>query len=516
MENNMTIDRVYKIAQTGQTAEPSAVDNIMAQYQPKQEQGGFWNGLKNFAGSDVGRMLIGGLGTAAAVGLSGGNGRDALRYGLMGAGNTMNSIDARKRYRDKLMKEQQERADRMAEAEKTRQLQIDLANKRIEANKAAADLAFERKLQEIAANRDFQRELAKENRQYALEDRQSDYDFRTKLANDQHERTLEALGLKNDFAREGWKYQADREDARYERGLRDELAREERAENRYQNRLNDTRDYEARLLEDKIRRENELWERNQQAALDKEERDARRYDARLSDTRDYENQVRADERAYKQDLLDEQRKYDADLLKEQRAYNSGLLANERAYNQEVARQKQLDAIELANIKAQNDAAKQQAKLDYEAQKERQKAELKREEAQRRNTELQPRVVQSIDRAYKALEDGTGLGQFGGWGWTTGKGGQNRADIQNAQAQINTAMRGLLSEMGVGATEMNSAVEANAYRYAITPDMPIEQIRQVLDNFRADYLSGDLQRNLATSVGGSNLSSISTDDLVGML
>ena len=54
-----------------------------------------------------------------------------------------------------------------------------------------------------------------------------------------------------------------------------------------------------------------------------------------------------------------------------------------------------------------------------------------------------------------------------------------------------------------------------YKY-FDPDMPIEQIKQVLDNFRADYLSGDLQRNLEASVGGSNLSSISTDDLVGML
>lgn len=511
------LDRVFNIAQTGRIDDPTPVDNIMAQYKPREQaQGGLWNGVKNFVGSNGGRMLLGGLAGAALGGLTGRNINEALTGGIMGATGAANGITRRNQYNDMIAEKRQERADRMAEAEKTRQLQIDLANKRIEANKAADDLAFERKLQEIAANRDFQRELAKENRQYALEDRQSDYDFRTKLANDQHERTLEALGLKNDFAREGWKYQADREDARYERGLRDEIAREERAENRYQNRLEDTRDYEARLLEDKIRRENDLWERNQQAALDKEERDARRYDARLRDTRDYENQVRADERAYKQDLLDEQRRYDADLLKEQRAYNSGLLADERAYNQEVARQKQLDAIELANIKAQNDASKQQAKLDYEAQKERQKAELKREDAQRRNAELQPRVVQAIDRAYSALEDGTGLGQFGGWGWTTGKGGQNRADIQNAQAQINTAMRGLLSEMGVGATEMNSAVEANAYRYAITPDMPIEQIRQVLDNFRADYLSGDLQRNLATSVGGSNLSSVSTDDLVGML
>ena len=287
----MTIDRVYKIAQTGQIEEPNAGDNIMAQYQPKQE-GGFWNGLKNFAGSNLGRMTLGGLTGAAIGGLTGRNVNEALLGGIAGATGAAKGITSRNQYFNNLAEKRQERADRMAEAEKTRQLQIDLANKRIEANKAAADLAFERKLQEIAANRDFQRELAKENRQYALEDRQSDYDFRTKLANDQHERALEVLGLKNDFTQEGWKYQADREDARHQRQLENELAREERAENRYQNRLNDTRDYEARLLEDKIRRENDLWERNQQAALDKEERDARRYDARLSDTRDYEKQVR--------------------------------------------------------------------------------------------------------------------------------------------------------------------------------------------------------------------------------
>ena len=154
MENNMTLQRLYNIAQTGQTAEPTAVDNIMAQYHPKQE-GGFWNGLKNFAGSDVGRMLIGGLGTAAAVGLSGGSGKDALKYGLMGAGSTMNSIDARKRYRDKLMKEQQERADKLAEAEKLRQHQLTMQANTIQANKDAADLEFERRMEAIREGRDY-------------------------------------------------------------------------------------------------------------------------------------------------------------------------------------------------------------------------------------------------------------------------------------------------------------------------------------------------------------------------
>ena len=161
MENNMTLQRLYNIAQTGQTADPTAVDNIMAQYQPKKQEGGFWNGFKNFAGSDVGRMLIGGLGTAAAVGLSGGSGKDALRYGLMGAGSTMQSIDSRNRYRDKLMKEQQERADRIAEAEKTRQHQLTVQANTIQANKDAADLEFEREMEKINEGR-FYNEQQKE------------------------------------------------------------------------------------------------------------------------------------------------------------------------------------------------------------------------------------------------------------------------------------------------------------------------------------------------------------------
>ena len=473
------LDRVFNIAQTGRIDEPTPVDNIMAQYKPREQaQGGLWNGVKNFAGSNGGRMLLGGLAGAALGGLTGRNINEALTGGIMGATGAANGITRRNQYNDMIAHQQQERADRLRELENGRNFQREMQQNNLAAQKEAADLAFERRLQELDADREFRRKLAAEDRLNAIADRQSDYDFRTKLANDQHERTLEALGLKNDFAREGWKYQADREDARYERGLRDEIAREERAENRYQNHLNDTRDYEARLLEDKIRRENDLWERNQQAALDKEERDARRYDARLSDTRDYENQVRADERAYKQDLLDEQRKYDADLLKEKRAYNSGLLADERAYDQ----QKDLN------------------KLEYKRKEAEQKAELESKEAERQNEIMRPRLEQSISRARSALKDGTGLGQFGGWGWTTGQGGQNRADVMTAQAQINTMMRGLLKQMGVGSTELNSAAEEAAYRYQISPDMPIEQISRVLDDFERDYMNGTLQKEAAVVAG----------------
>jgi hypothetical protein len=116
--------------------------------------------------------------------------------------------------------------------------------------------------------------------------------------------------------------------------------------------------------------------------------------------------------------------------------------------------------------------------------------------------LTPRAKQALERANASLDDGTGLGQIGGWGWTTGQGGINRANVSNAQAQINTVMRGLLSNMGVGSSEVNSAAEAEAYRYMIKPDMPIEQQRQVLKNFEDDYLSGKLEQDLRGIYGKS--------------
>ena len=121
-------------------------------------------------------------------------------------------------------------------------------------------------------------------------------------------------------------------------------------------------------------------------------------------------------------------------------------------------------------------------------------------AQRQMTTLQPKAENAIKRARDSLQEGTGLGQIGGMGWTTGQGGINRANVKNAQAQINTAMRGLLKEMGVGSTEMNSALEAEAYRYMISPDMPIEQQEQVLNNFEQDYLSGNLANELSSIYG----------------
>lgn len=117
-----TLDRLYNIAQTGQTAEPTAVDNIMAQYKPKN-QGGFWNGVKNFAGSNGGRMLLGGLAGTALGALGGRNLNEALTGGIMGATGAAKGITMRGQYNDMIARQQQERADRLKELENGRNFQ---------------------------------------------------------------------------------------------------------------------------------------------------------------------------------------------------------------------------------------------------------------------------------------------------------------------------------------------------------------------------------------------------------
>ena len=147
-------------------------------------------------------------------------------------------------------------------------------------------------------------------------------------------------------------------------------------------------------------------------------------------------------------------------------------------------------------------------------------EHEKEKAARQKKAMLPTVKYAINRARDALKEGTGLGQIGGWGWTTGQGGRNRADIQNAKAQMNIFMRSLLKEMGVGSKEMDAATEAVAYRYEIDPMMHEDQISRVLDNFMEDYDNGTLEKNLSTEAqkyagnGGGNsaqASKVPTDD-----
>lgn len=136
------IDRIQRIAMTGDITEPkplSPVENIMQHY-PKQEtpeEGGFWNGVKNFASSKGGRMLLGGLGTAAAVGLTGGGLQNALGYGVIGAGKTAENIYNQEQDQKAWEEKEAERLFRQNESRDNRMFQAQMKMAEIEANKQA-------------------------------------------------------------------------------------------------------------------------------------------------------------------------------------------------------------------------------------------------------------------------------------------------------------------------------------------------------------------------------------------
>jgi hypothetical protein len=198
------IDRIQRIAMTGDITEPkplSPVENIMQHY-PKQEtpeEGGFWNGVKNFASSKGGRMLLGGLGTAAAVGLTGGSLQNALGYGVIGAGKTAENIYNQEQDQKAWEEKEAERLFRQQESEANRKQQWDIAQANINAQKDARQDAYkhaetmlglsktnaiETKLAELKAVKKYKTDeiladptLSDEQKQFAISQLNSDFDY---------------------------------------------------------------------------------------------------------------------------------------------------------------------------------------------------------------------------------------------------------------------------------------------------------------------------------------------------
>jgi len=125
------------------------------------------------------------------------------------------------------------------------------------------------------------------------------------------------------------------------------------------------------------------------------------------------------------------------------------------------------------------------------QQEQAKKEVETLQAQEDFNKMLPSVNEAIGRAKIALKSGTGLGKVGGslsWlGWSTGKGQQNRADVESANTQMNQILRQKLSQMGLTGSELNSAVEANAYRYTISPFDDEDTSLRKIENFESDIL-----------------------------
>lgn len=598
------IERIWRIGQTGDVNDPqelSPVENIMRNYQlPKasanmagtaqaQNQptdNSMWGKFKNFAGSKGGRMVLGGLGTAAAVGLTGGGLGDALGYGVIGAGNTANTIYNKEQDALGWLEKEKERQARLSDAKASRDEAWRRLEATLQAQKDARQAQYDNAVNVLNLNRDLKQKDYERGREWLLDNPDLDDDERKKalqsldagyygvtLPNADGElekgaqiaqkgnvmldpealnrgeiryinkplsgnagsyewalknwenltpEQRQAFNLKtsgdeadlyNQKAGTDFRYNAVMEGIKTDNNIRAhgvnagvDFGYKEQGANNQLDRDMTMKGYEAGLAEDKAQSDfyrdltkqsyiNQLPDQKRQQIhswgaaqglnpmqseavwaemeMRKNEADLAQLEASIAKTQAETNKASR-----------------PDLSTLQAGVNNGTISADMA-NQEFGK----PIFQAPPSFAEKELAKQQVK-DKASQ----------EKSAKQVADMMPRVLGAIDRAYTALDDGTGLGQMGGLWWTNKKGGENRANVQNAQAQINTLMRGILSAMGVGATEMNSAAEAAAYRYMIDPAMPESQIKQVLDNFKQDYASGALMQDLqsiANAYGGQN-------------
>lgn len=156
-----------------------------------------------------------------------------------------------------------------------------------------------------------------------------------------------------------------------------------------------------------------------------------------------------------------------------------LQGGQQVENQELAT---LLGVPLTGNEKYDEALLQQAGKDKAAA-------LKGEQA---TAAMHPAVSAALDRAQIAADSGNGLGRIGAtleWlGLNPAEdSGQNYTDIETANSQMNALLRQKLQATGLTGSELNSAAEANAYRYTISPFDSEERIKQKIANFRKDYL-----------------------------
>lgn len=106
--------------------------------------------------------------------------------------------------------------------------------------------------------------------------------------------------------------------------------------------------------------------------------------------------------------------------------------------------------------------------------------------------MKPSVISALDRAETSLKSGTGVGPVSGrltkFGFSPFKNSaSNYANIESANTQMNQILRAKLKATGLTGSELNSAVEANAYRYTISPTDNEAVVMQKIKNFRDDVL-----------------------------
>ena len=623
----MVNERVFKIAETGQIPANDPVSNIMSQVEIKQDgEPGLWGSFKKWAGSKGGRMTLGGLGTALGVWLSGGDFRDALGYGVIGAGNTAKTV-----YRNE--QDAKHWADREAQRnlywqnyEAGRRLQRELQNERLAAQKEQTAAQYQNALNQLAAQYQYNQmeqdaadaraekrlkaalSLLPENMRNQVWLKANGIDYTPmdgwhydimngtpeeqqaaveKMKNynqlmqglepplslgdyagiaDKAGLTLDAAALNKGqaiFAEKPKNLPDDAQMINYyiSKGYSPDEARQyvgalspaektkealnlsrgqalidrgthaanagvdfnygQRAANAQTGRDMYMADYNAQIAEEKAN--NDFLRTLKQTEVEQEYKRQFEFFIRTLPTEAIrEIQWKADMVGMTPEeyLRPEIEKRTAEALKAQR--EAAVVGRPSFGELQTGVNNQTISADRANAEYGGNYFQQpKSKAQEEAEKIKAKSAQEMAEAERQNRAMYPRVAQSIARARRALKEGTGLGQFGGWGWTAGQGGQNRADIQAAQAQINTFMRGLLKSLGVGSTELNSAAEAVAYRYLIEPDMPVEQVGRMLDNFERDYMDGTLMSELQAVAGqykekSGDLTSLTTEELIAGL
>jgi hypothetical protein len=212
------------------------------------------------------------------------------------------------------------------------------------------------------------------------------------------------------------------------------------------------------------------------------------------------------------------------------ALNSGLITQEQ-YN--LARQRELlgDIVNGGGVAPNGAVLTGNKKYDDAYMQEIGKKAAQKAAAESDSEEMKPALLQAMRRGYEAAQSGTGIGFIGGmaadWGMNPLPGaGKNYADIQTANTQMNTFLRKQLAATGLTGSELNSAVEAEAYRYQIKPTDSESIIKRKLQNFAEDKLGyADFASPIKTVVGniktrgtklnqsGKDWSKVSNEDLM---
>lgn len=212
------------------------------------------------------------------------------------------------------------------------------------------------------------------------------------------------------------------------------------------------------------------------------------------------------------------------------ALNSGMITKEQ-YN--LAKQRDLlgDIVNGGGVAPDGVALTGNKKYDDAYMQEIGKKAAQKAAAESDSEEMKPALLQAMRRGYEAAQNGTGIGLLGGmaadWGMNPLPGaGKNYADIQTANTQMNTFLRKQLAATGLTGSELNSAVEAEAYRYQIKPTDSESIIKRKLQNFAEDKLGyADFASPIKTVVGniktrgtklnqsGKDWSKVSNEDLM---